>query len=105
MVHGEAAGLLDVSHVLSSHLVAFADAPEQDLDHLQEPTALTARELEIVNLIADGWNNRQIADQLCLSPHTVKNHVYNILKKLRVQRRFEAVKYASEQGWLSRRYP
>ena len=47
---------------------------------------LSDRELEILQLIAEGWSNRQIADHLYLSPHTVKNHVRNILKKMRVQR-------------------
>ena len=37
--------------------------------------------MEILQLIAEGWSNRQIADHLYLSPHTVKNHVHNILKK------------------------
>jgi DNA-binding NarL/FixJ family response regulator len=70
-----------------------------------EPVILSDRELEILQLIAEGWSNRQIADYLYLSPHTVKNHVHNILKKLRVQRRLEAIKYASERQWLKRRFP
>ena len=70
-----------------------------------EPVILSDRELEILQLIAEGWSNRQIADYLYLSPHTVKNHVHNILKKLRVQRRLEAIKYASERQWLKKRFP
>ncbi|PON13797.1 hypothetical protein C2W62_32465 [Candidatus Entotheonella serta] len=50
--------------------------------------------------MADGYSNRQIADHLHLSKHTVKNHVHNILKKLHVRRRSEAVKYASQKNWL-----
>ena len=65
---------------------------------------LSDRELEILKLIDAGWSNRQIADHLYLSLHTVKNHVHNILKKLRVQRRLEAIKYASERGWLEDKY-
>jgi DNA-binding NarL/FixJ family response regulator len=68
-----------------------------------EPMILSDRELEILQWIAEGWSNRQIADHLYLSPHTVKNHVHNILKKLRVQRRLEAIKYASEKQWLKKR--
>ena len=70
-----------------------------------EPVILSDRELEILQLIAEGWSNRQIADHLYLSPHTVKNHVHNILKKMRVQRRLEAIKYASERQWLKKRFP
>src|SRR5262249_59060527 len=69
-----------------------------------EPMILSDRELEILQLMAEGWSNRQIAHHLYLSPHTVKNHVHNILKKLHVQRRLEAIKYASERQWLKKRF-
>ena len=52
---------------------------------------LTLRETEIVNLIADGLSNKEIALNLRLEVATVKNHVHNILEKLRVKRRSEAV--------------
>jgi two-component system, NarL family, nitrate/nitrite response regulator NarL len=51
---------------------------------------LTAREREIVELIADGLSNKQIAERLYVEVATVKNHVHNILKKLNVRRRGEA---------------
>lgn len=53
--------------------------------------ALTARESEVLELVADGKTNRQIAAQLFLTVHTVKNHVHNILTKLGVDSRLEAV--------------
>jgi DNA-binding NarL/FixJ family response regulator len=55
-----------------------------------ESTRLTARERQIVVLIDHGLTNKQIADSLCIEVHTVKNHVHNILEKLRVHRRGEA---------------
>jgi DNA-binding NarL/FixJ family response regulator len=61
---------------------------------------LTAREVEILQLIADGLSNKQIAQQLFLSLHTVKNHVHNILEKLKVRRRSEAARYAFLKGLL-----
>ena len=64
---------------------------------------LSPRELEILTLIADGQSNRQIAESLCLSLFTVKNHVHNILEKLEVKRRHEAVEKAFERGWLRTR--
>lgn len=51
---------------------------------------LTARESEIVRLIDDGLSNKEIAVKLGIEVATVKNHVHNLLEKLRVHRRFEA---------------
>jgi two-component system, NarL family, nitrate/nitrite response regulator NarL len=63
-----------------------------------EPEAhLTAREREIVGLIGEGLSNKEIARRLFISLPTVKNHVHNILEKLHVHRRYEAV------AWLRRR--
>lgn len=55
---------------------------------------LTAREEEILQLIVDGLSNKKIADRLFISLSTVKNHVHNILEKLDVRSRAEAVNYA-----------
>lgn len=64
---------------------------------------LTQREVEILELIAEGLCNREIGARLFLSLHTIKNHVHKILRKLQVQRRSDAVKYAYEKQWLKRR--
>jgi DNA-binding NarL/FixJ family response regulator len=55
---------------------------------------LTAREREVLRLIADGKDNVEIADTLVMSPHTVKSHVSNILAKLEVANRLQAAVYA-----------
>ncbi len=55
---------------------------------------LTARELEVLRLVARGHNNRQVAGHLFISENTVKNHVRNILEKLQLHSRMEAVMYA-----------
>jgi DNA-binding NarL/FixJ family response regulator len=55
---------------------------------------LTERELEVLRLVARGLNNRDIAKQLFISENTVKNHVRNILEKLQLHSRMEAVMYA-----------
>jgi len=89
-------------HALFSHLSELAREPWDG--EAVEPVPLTARELEILYHISKGWSNHQIADHLYLSLHTVKNHVHNILKKLQVQRRLEAVEYANKRRWLSHRY-
>jgi DNA-binding NarL/FixJ family response regulator len=61
---------------------------------LVEP--LTTRELDILHRIAEGLNNREIADQLVITEGTVKNHVTNILGKLGVRDRTQAAMKAKE---------
>ncbi|MFC7504257.1 response regulator [Nocardioides sp. CPCC 206347] len=55
---------------------------------------LTERELEVLRLVARGLSNRDVASQLAISENTVKNHVRNILEKLQLHSRMEAVMYA-----------
>ncbi|MCP3963368.1 MAG: response regulator transcription factor [bacterium] len=65
-----------------------------------EALELTPREMEILQLIAEGMSNRCIAEQLSLSVYTVKNHVHHILEKLHVHDRREAVEHAHARHWL-----
>jgi two-component system NarL family response regulator len=62
--------------------------------------ALTAREVEVLRLVAKGMSNREIADELYISENTVKNHVRNILEKLHLHNRMEAVIYAVRERLL-----
>ena len=55
---------------------------------------LTDRELQVLKLVARGLNNRELARELFISENTVKNHVRNILEKLQLHSRMEAVFYA-----------
>jgi DNA-binding NarL/FixJ family response regulator len=61
---------------------------------------LTDRELEVLRLVARGLNNRDIAKELFISENTVKNHVRNILEKLQLHSRMEAVMYAVREKLL-----
>ena len=61
---------------------------------------LTDRELEVLRLVAKGMNNREIAKVLFISENTVKNHVRNILEKLQLHSRMEAVMYAVREKLL-----
>ena len=58
---------------------------------------LTDREMEVLKLVARGMNNRDIAKELFISENTVKNHVRNILEKLQIHSRMEAVMIAVRQ--------
>lgn len=64
------------------------------------PGALTRRELEVLRLLAGGANTRAAAERLGVSPATVRNHVQNLLGKLGVHSRLQAVAYATTHGWL-----
>jgi len=64
------------------------------------PPRLTARELEVLRLVARGRSNREIARELFISENTVKNHVRNILEKLQLHSRMEAVMYAVREKLL-----
>lgn len=65
---------------------------------LAEP--LTEREMDVLRGIATGQSNREIADQLCISEGTVKNHVSNLLAKLAVRDRTQAIIRARELGLI-----
>lgn len=62
---------------------------------------LSKRELAVINLIAQGHSNQQIAETLFISLHTVKTHARRINVKLGVQRRTQAVARAKAEGWIS----
>jgi DNA-binding NarL/FixJ family response regulator len=59
---------------------------------------LSARELQVLKLIANGKDNGQIAIDLQISPKTVKNHISNILMKLQIENRIQAAVYAVRSG-------
>jgi DNA-binding NarL/FixJ family response regulator len=68
----------------------------EEIDNIDQETLkkdLTPREIEILKLISKGYSNKEIAQKLFLSEKTVKNHVYNIFKKLDVKDRTQAAIY------------
>jgi DNA-binding NarL/FixJ family response regulator len=68
-----------------------------------ESVKLTSRELDVINLIAEGLSNKEIAQKLFIETQTVKNHIHNILDKLQLQNRFETVEYARERKLLNKK--
>ncbi len=83
--------LIDVAHQLFRH---------KELLALRQPT-LTGREIEVLELVAQGNTSRQIAELLFISANTVKNHIRNILDKLGLHSRSEAVLYAAREDLIS----
>ncbi len=65
---------------------------------------LTSREIEILDCIARGLSNKEIANDLSISSQTVKNHITSILRKLQVNDRTMAVMYAIQKGWIKMGY-
>jgi len=85
----------------SKLLTEFATMVKRSDEREQVPTPrLTDREMEVLRLVARGLNNRDIAKALFISENTVKNHVRNILEKLQLHSRMEAVVYAVREKLL-----
>jgi two-component system response regulator DesR len=72
-------------------------APEAD----QPPSLLTDREREVLEMIAAGSTNREIAESLYLSPHTVKDHTSALYRKMKARNRAEAILRAQRLGLLT----
>jgi DNA-binding NarL/FixJ family response regulator len=78
----------------------FASGPAQQPARLPYEN-LTRREVQVLQLAADGLSNKEIAAQLVLSTRTVKNHIANIFAKLQVNDRTQAVLYALRAGLVT----
>lgn len=91
-----------ISPSMASKLLSeFATMVKKTDDRESVPVPrLTNRELEVLKLVARGSNNRDIAKELFISENTVKNHVRNILEKLHLHSRMEAVVYAVREKML-----
>ena len=69
---------------------------------LKRPTAaLSSRQLDVLRLLIQGKSTREIAEELHLAPHTVRNHVRSLLNALEAHTRLEAVLIALRQGLVS----
>ncbi len=92
-------------HVASRVLHQFRElAATEDEQTSQLFAPLTSREIEILDCIARGLSNKEIANELSISGQTVKNHITSILSKLQVNDRTMAVMFAIRQGWIKMGY-
>ncbi|MGN6780596.1 MAG: LuxR C-terminal-related transcriptional regulator, partial [Marmoricola sp.] len=104
-IRGVASGYSLLSPTMTSKLLLSADPG----GHRDEPDARTnaglpaptPRELEVLQLIAGGRTNHQIASELDISENTVRQHVRNILDKFQVHSRTEAATYAMRRGLIN----
>ncbi len=98
-IHTVAAGEALLSPSVTSRVIermAHDPAPDQERDERLDE--LTSREREVLELIARGLSNAEIADELTIEASTVKTHVKNVLSKLGVRDRLQAVIFAYESG-------
>ena len=79
------------------HFATDAKPPQPGLPY----EGLTQRELEVLQLAADGLSNKEIAEKLVISEKTIKNHIANIFSKLQVNDRTHAILYALRKGLVS----
>jgi len=101
-VRAVVAGQSLISPSMASKLLTeFTNLSKRADERTTVPTPrLTDRELEVLRLVAQGKSNREIAGDLFISENTVKNHVRNILEKLHLHTRMEAVMYAVREKLL-----
>lgn len=97
MLRGEAPLSRAMTGRLLSALALSGVSPAQ---LTSKTTTLTPREIEVLQLMATGATNQEIADQLFVSVNTVKNHVHSLLEKLGLPDRRKAVRYARENGLI-----
>ncbi len=69
---------------------------DKDIITRKDQSTLTPREIEILSFIAAGTKNEHIAEELFISPNTVKTHIYNIFKKINVPNRLQAALWAAK---------
>jgi DNA-binding NarL/FixJ family response regulator len=85
---------------LLTEFAALAKREESERTERVPAPRLTDREIEVLKLVARGMNNRDIAKELFISENTVKNHVRNILEKLQIHSRMEAVMIAVRENLI-----
>lgn len=93
-IRAAAAGQVQLSPEAAARLMREVRAPDS-------PEALTARETDVLRLLAEGKANKEIAHALDIGEKTVKTHVSNILAKLSVQSRTQAALYAARIGLVA----
>jgi DNA-binding NarL/FixJ family response regulator len=85
-------------------LDAFVETAPMNILSARGEELLTPREKDVVRLVADGFGNREVAQQLGLSTHTVKNYLFNIFDKLGISSRAELIMYVLSKSNINVRF-
>jgi DNA-binding NarL/FixJ family response regulator len=99
VIRGEAPIAPAIAHRLLDALRDGPSRPHAPVGPGEGETTLTRRETEILQLVAGGLTNKEIAGQLTITEGTVKNHVHNALEKLHLTNRTQAAAYTVSQGF------
>jgi DNA-binding NarL/FixJ family response regulator len=100
-LRGLAAGDAPISRRIATRMLEeFRRERDMERAEPEEEEELTPRELEVLELVAARLQNKQIAEQLVISEHTVKNHLKSILAKLHLRSRRQAAAYGVARGWV-----
>ena len=103
LLNGVAQGEAPISRGLATKILGeFARHLQQDEAQAANKEDLTDREKEVLRLVAEGATNRDIAGKLNVTENTVKYHLKNILEKLHLRNRAQAVAYAMQTGLLKK---
>jgi DNA-binding CsgD family transcriptional regulator len=81
--------LLKYSHLIPSEF------SQTHMESMTKKYGISQREWDIIKLLLQGKSNREVAEQLCIAHHTVKNHVYRLYQKLGVHKRYQLVNFFS----------
>ena len=98
MVRGISRGEAPISRTMASKILGEFSRHMKGSQPEDPAAKLTPREREVLQLLTQGRSNKEIANTLCVSENTVKNHLKNILAKLHLQNRVQAVAFAFREG-------
>ena len=98
-LRGVARGEAAISRRMAARIL---DEIRNESEPFSPEEVLTARELEVLELVTARLSNSEIAERLVVSEHTVKNHMKSILSKLHLHNRRQAAAYGVARGWLPR---
>ena len=99
LLDGVSRGEAAMTRAMAARLLKGIADKNQPYDDCQEP--LSEREIDVLRLVAQGYSNPQIADELHISINTVKSHIKNILNKLNLENRTQVAAFAVQSGLVA----
>jgi len=99
-VHAEQFNAIASKRAHRSSVLASSDTPDRAVNQ-RTSAGLTAREVDVLTLIASGWSNAEVGRRLFIAEETVKTHVRHVLEKLRARNRAHAVAIGCQRGLIT----